>query len=425
MKYPCAILCCVLLLVGAGRAPVGANAPASTATRAGRLAVFDDVWATVGVRYYDPAFGGVDWQAWGASLRPVAADAPTQDELYAVLRRLVATLRDPHTRVYAPGEYTDWQRPRYLSAGVSLRELAGALVVTRVEPDSTAARAGVRAGDELRSVDGEGAAALLARRVSELARDPADAAARRAAVARLFDGPLAAPVNAVFADARGRTLEVQLRRAWAERAPALAVRREGAYAVVSFNLFTEEIALALLRALRTDLRRARGLVIDLRENGGGDAEAMTDLASAFLPAGTSLGQFTDRTGRLSAAPQTRAAPLLAAERIEQFDAPVVLLTSARTASAAEIFVAALRGGGRARTVGEQTCGCVLGIRRRHTLPDGGALDLSELDYHTARGTRLERAGLAPDDAIAPTRADLSTGRDPALTRALVVLNLNR
>src|SRR5205085_763786 len=120
---------------------------------------------------------------------------------------------------------------------------------------------------------------------------------------------------------------------------------------------------------------------DLRDNGGGDAEAMTDIASVFLPTDTSLGRFNDRDGQITSSPQTRATMLLAADEIAHFRGPLVLLTSARTASAAEIFAAALREHTRAHSIGEATCGCVLGIRQRHLLPDGGALDLSELDFH--------------------------------------------
>jgi carboxyl-terminal processing protease len=421
--FICALVCLLTFVPAQLLAPiVAAHKTVSPAPPADRLAVFDDVWTTVGARYYDPALGGLDWPAWGASLRPLAARAQTQDELYAIMRRLVAPLHDAHTRVYAPGEYADWQRPRYLTTGISLRELAGALVVARVEPNTVAARAGVCAGDELLRVDNEAAAELFARRSAEFTGSSTARAARREALARLFDGPLETTINTVFADERGRTKTVQLKRTWAVRAPAFQVRRVGAYAVVAFNTFTPEIALQLTRALRMDLRRARGLILDLRDNGGGDAEAMTDIASAFLPAGTSLGRFTDRAGQITSEPQTRTALLLAADEIADFAGPLVVLVSARTASAAEIFSAALHEHGRARLVGEATCGCVLGVRRRHTLPDGGALDLSELDYRTADGARLEGAGLTPDETIAPTRADLRSDRDPIIMRALASLH---
>ncbi|HLM58563.1 MAG TPA: S41 family peptidase, partial [Pyrinomonadaceae bacterium] len=162
-------------------------------------------------------------------------------------------------------------------------------------------------------------------------------------------------------------------------------------------------------------------VVDLRENGGGEADAMADVASALLPAGLSLGRFTGRDGRLLLEPFTRSALLTSAESLRRFGGPVVVLTGARTASAAEVFTSALRERGRARVLGETTCGCVLGIRRRHPLPDGGILDISEMDYHTAAGRRLEGTGLEPDEAVAPTREDLRRGRDPAIERALQLL----
>src|SRR2546430_6236932 len=74
----------------------------STSTREGRLAVFDDVWQTVYERYYDPNFDGVDWLAQRSVFRPPAADASGPPELYALLRRMLASLKDAHTRVYAP-----------------------------------------------------------------------------------------------------------------------------------------------------------------------------------------------------------------------------------------------------------------------------------------------------------------------------------
>ena len=96
-------------------------------------------------------------------------------------------------------------------------------------------------------------------------------------------------------------------------------------------------------------------------------------------------------------------------------------TVPQTASAAEVFAASLREARRASVVGEATCGCVLGIRERHTLPDGGVLDISEMDYHTAAGTHLEGPGLRPDIEVAPTREDLRRGRDRALERAVEML----
>jgi carboxyl-terminal processing protease len=254
--------------------------------------------------------------------------------------------------------------------------------------------------------------------------------AASAAAARLFDGPRDTKVALTFAGrggARGAKTTV-LCRTLQTRSPALSVRRaENNAAVVHFNFFTQEIAVELMRAIRTrdELRNASSLVIDLRDNGGGDAEAMIDIASAFLPTGTPLGRFSDRAGTLAAAPQTRRAMLLAADAVSSYEGPVAVLVGPRTASAAEIFAAALQERGRARVFGEPTCGCVLAIRRRQPLPDGGLLDVSEMDYRTASGRRLEGAGVTPDETVPLTRRDIGERRDAAFLRASAHLKASR
>ncbi|HEX3559959.1 MAG TPA: S41 family peptidase [Pyrinomonadaceae bacterium] len=410
-----------------GGAAVARNDDARTesaATREGRLKVFDEVWEQVRVRYFDPALRGVDWQEVRRSLRPRAADAGTEDELYAVLRRMLSTLRDPHTRVFEPGESDDWRVQHYISVGLSVREIEGEVVVTDVERRSEAARAGVRAGDAIVSVDGEPTSKLVARRLVE--QNAGDSRpARLVAVTRLFDGPLDSTASIVFRRAgESKERSVRLRRETRTRVPTFEVRREGGgVRIVRFNIFTPAVAEAFARALGGELKGARSLVIDLRDNGGGEAEAMADLASTLLEPGASLGRFTDREGRVQLEPFTRASLVSSADTFKRFRGAVVLLTNARTASAAEVFAASLHETGRATVVGEATCGCVLGIRERHMLPDGGVLDISEMDYHTASGARLEGVGLRPDVDVVPAREDLSRGRDRALERAVEMLKL--
>jgi len=419
----CALFLVLILYPGHFSPSSSAHGRVTTTTREGRLIVFDEAWQTIRERYYDPALHGVDWDELRSRLRPLAAEAVGETEFYSVLRRLTSRLRDAHTRVFSPDERFDWQRPTYISVGVSVREIAGEMIVTAVERGGEAERGGVRAGDVLLSIEGEPVAQVFARRLTEEVGASTDTAARQLAAGRLFKGTRDTFVTATFKrDNERATRSVRLRRVLQSRPPALNVQKSEGFPVVSFNMFVPEIASELMRALRKgELRGARGLVIDLRDNGGGHAETMTDIASAFLPQGTSLGEFTDRDGRVSSAPQTRAALLFAADAVAEFRGAVVVLTSTRTASAAEILAAALQETRRARVIGEHTCGCVLAIRRRHTLPDGGLLDISEMDFRTARHTRLEGQGITPDELVSPTRRDISDGRDPALERAIKIL----
>jgi carboxyl-terminal processing protease len=396
-----------------------ADSLVSTETPEGRLAVFDDVWQTIRDRYYDSLFNGLDWAAERARFRPLAERAKSSAEFYSILRRMLGSLRDAHTRVYAPDEKFDWRRPRVITTGVSVREVEGLPVVVRVEPGSQAERAGLRAGDIITSVDNEAAGDLLAKRLEDAAGTSTPQSARARRLAALLAGQADTTVRVGWRNGAGQERFATLRREWRDRTARLVIEKAaGDFFVVRFDAFTQGLAREFVRALENRLRRARGLVLDLRHNGGGEAEAMTDVASVFLSRGIKLGRFTDRAGRVMVEPQTRGNMVLAAESINRFDGSVVVLTSERTASAAEIFVASLKEARRAVLIGTSTCGCVLAIRRSHVLPDGGELDISEFDYRTGRGARLEGAGVAPDETITIELADLRAGRDRALEQAL-------
>ena len=92
---------------------------------------------------------------------------------------------------------------------------------------------------------------------------------------------------------------------------------------------------------------------------------------------------------------------------------------------AEIFAAAMQTARRGTIVGTETCGCVLAIRNQHLLPDGGVLDVSELDYQTSQGVRLEENGIKPDETVLLRRKDLYSDRDPAMKLALEKLSIAR
>ncbi|HLM57282.1 MAG TPA: PDZ domain-containing protein, partial [Pyrinomonadaceae bacterium] len=228
--------------------PTPSRPAANSSGREARLRVFDEVWEQVRARYFDPKLHGVDWLEVRREMRPQAEAAGSVEELYAVLRRMLASLRDPHTRVFAPGEGADWRVRRFVTVGVSVRESEGAVVVADVERESAAARAGVRAGDEVLSVAGESVSSLLAQKLAERpAANPSSA--RRLALARLFEGPPETDVEVAFrraGEARART--ARLRRVEAVRSPSFEARlASGRVGVVRFNIFTQEMAPRLAR----------------------------------------------------------------------------------------------------------------------------------------------------------------------------------
>ena len=392
----------------------------STATPEGRLIVFDDVWETIQERYYDPTLNGIDWHAKRSAFRPMAAKANSTHEFYELLRQMVSSLKDAHTRVYSPDEKFDWWNPRFVTVGLTVREIEGAPTVVYVEPNSDAARTDIQPGDTIASIDGVPVANVIATRLANSGART-DSFARSRTVGSLFEGPAGTSVRVGWTNRQRKLKSAVLQRYWAQRHLGFNNQRKGKLAILRIDAFTQSVAWEFSKALPDVLDGASAIVLDLRSNGGGDAEAMADIASLFLDDGTNLGKFADRFGA-SFELQTYAKRLWRVPQLTHVKLPLVVLTSENTSSAAEIMVAALQTKHRAHVIGSATCGCVLAIRNRHPLPDGGLLDVSEFDYRTAEGVRLEGLGIKPDETVPLTRKDVYSRRDTVLEVAKHVVN---
>jgi len=176
---------------------------------------------------------------------------------------------------------------------------------------------------------------------------------------------------------------------------------------------------------------ARGLIIDLRENGGG-AFAVKPLVEHVLTEPLDAGAFVSQpwNARMERAPRLDdvdgASPwegwsvrsfwehvqIAEITRIRfvpdeaQFDGPVYVLTSARTASAAEMAADAFKASGRAQLVGETTAGQMLS-QTMYELPGDLHLALPIADYYSFANGRIEGAGVSPHIAV-PADAALDT-----------------
>lgn len=414
-----ALVICLLLTVGCLLLTVQAETPAS---REQRVRVFDDVWQTIEKRYYDAALNGVDWAAQRDKFRVLALNAANETEFYQILKMMIGTLRDSHTRVFAATEKFDWRNPRVISVGASVREIENRIVFTRVEKDSLAEKSGIKIGDALTSIADASATEILERRLREQPGASTAAVARLRAVAGVFEGAAGSFVRVGFQTAKNKKIRFAvLERQWQSLRASIKSRREGSTLIITFDAFTPEIVREFFEILQHESRAARYIILDLRANRGGSAEAMTDIASAFLPPSQSLGKFLERSGEIEIEAVTRRQLLYAASAARAPQTPVIILTSTATASAAEIFTAALKNSNRARTIGTTTCGCVLAVRGQHALPDGGALEISELDFKMPNGARLEGIGVAPDEKIILTHRDLLARRDAALERAFALI----
>jgi len=166
------------------------------------------------------------------------------------------------------------------------------------------------------------------------------------------------------------------------------------------------------------LAGARGLVLDVRHNGGGDDRAGQAIASRFVA--SPRPYMTVAMRRAGVVPATFLDPVewrLAPAGPRQYTGPVVLLVNSRSISAAENFALALRALPQAVLVGETTAGAMADVATQ-TLPNGWLVTVPFNLFRDANGQCWEGVGITPDLWAKNERAEVAAGTDRALQLAL-------
>jgi len=169
-----------------------------------------------------------------------------------------------------------------------------------------------------------------------------------------------------------------------------------------------EVSEAVRRLLK---QGADGVVLDLRDNGGGLLNEAVMVSSVFIPD----GKIVTTRGR-SRPEQVYEATGGAIDS----DIPVVVLVNDRSASASEIVTGALQDRDRAKVVGTRTFGKGV-FQEIEPLPNGGALDITVGEYFLPSGRNLGGGGVSRGAGVKPdiqAEDDPETPRDEALQAAV-------
>lgn len=163
----------------------------------------------------------------------------------------------------------------------------------------------------------------------------------------------------------------------------------------------EKVTSAQFEAAIQDLT-AQGMekmIIDLRNNPGGNLSTVCEMADLILPEGT-IVYTEDKNGKRETYKSDEA---------RQVDMPIVVLVNGNSASAAEIFAGALKDHKKATLVGTTTYGKGI-VQQINPLKDGTSLKLTISEYFTPSGENIHGKGIKPDievkreyDAANPTR----------------------
>ena len=310
----------------------------------------------------------------------------------AAVEAMLATLGDKWAAYYAAGDYAQLKAlldGRYSGLGVWLRRTSlGEILVASVLPESPAALAGLRVGDQLTAVDG------LTTRAKELGDIVAG-----------LRGPSGSIVKIEISRA-GAPLHLTLHRSTVGAGDVTVAYVAPGVARIRVAAFTRGVGSQVKHAVET-LRKdkARGIVLDLRGNPGGLLEEGVATAGAFLDGGTVVSY----SGR------TTSKRVVTAPRGGDVTTPLAVLVDGGTASAAEVVTGALQDRGRAVVVGAQTFGKG-SVQEPIRLSDGSAIELTVARYLTPKGRSLDGIGITPD-IVLPGGADEAL----AVRRAVDVL----
>ena len=124
---------------------------------------FLKVWNTINDKHYDPTFGGVDWQKVREQYEPKALAAKSSGEFHGILRQMLGELKLSHFEVYPPPPTTvETGDPAGGLSGISLDYIENKPLITNVEKNSNAEKAGVRTGFIIEKINGKQISELLA-----------------------------------------------------------------------------------------------------------------------------------------------------------------------------------------------------------------------------------------------------------------------
>lgn len=409
-----------------GNSPAIATPYKAQLSQEERVAGLSKLWSEAKFNF---AFFGripdLNWDARYVDYLPKVIAVQSTADYYRTLIRFAAALRDGHSNVILPRELTS---QFYALPGIRTSLVDAAVLVTSVS-DERLVDAGVVIGDELIAIDGEPVKQYAAEEVepyisgySPQFRD-----------VQIFDYELL----------RGsvmRSVRLELRHAGGKTVSVIAERRPFDYkafigeptqfkmlpssiAYLAVNEFDDDAGPIALMGHFEAILSSRGLIIDLRRNGGGSSDYAYDILKTLAehPFESSHWRTRDYKPALRAAGNApswySAAGVTLDPATRPFKGPVAVLIGPRTGSAAEDFVVAFRSMKRGVTVGESTAGTT-GLPLVFKLPGGGAARICTKDDSFPDGTTFEGNGIAPEVSAKPSIADFRLGKDVALEQAM-------
>jgi len=309
-------------------------------------------------------------------------------------RGLVAAAGDRYTVFMDAKEASDFDKD--LSGdigggiGVELGMRNDQPTIIRVLEDNPAEKAGLRSGDVILSVNGESADGWDTSKVAGKVRGEAGTTVK---VVVLRD------------DA---SKEFTVTRAVVNNPSVQSSVKDGVGIMKLTRFDSETSALTKKAAENFKQQHVKGVVLDLRGNGGGYLEAAQAVAGLWLNNKVVVSERVN--GKVSDELKSSSSPLLSGMK-------TIVLVDGDSASASEIVAGALQDYEVATLVGEKTFGKGT-VQKILDLGAGTKLKVTVARWYTPKGKNITKEGIKPNQTVSLTKDDINAGRDPQLAAAL-------
>lgn len=302
---------------------------------------------------------------------------PDQEKLLrGAIDGMLEVLHDPYTSYMTAEEYNrfvDGLNQSYAGIGVQMEPGEGStsMQITQVFPNSPARQAGLQAGDKITAVDGVA-----------LSKDNINNAQS------MIMGKSGTTVQVTIMRDGAATKTYTVTRQQIELPTVISRTLEEEIGYIQIVTFGERTGEDFLKALK-ELEKStpKGIIIDLRDNGGGYVVGALEIADALLGESTIL-VLHDEKGQAIFIPSDA----------DQSQIPLAVLVNEHSASASEMLAGALQKNDRAKLIGVQTFGKGT-MQSPYDLPNGGVLKVSIDRYEFSDGTSPDKVGLTPDIKI--------------------------
>ena len=357
--------------------------------------------------------GGADiealWTAWSlleAHHAPASTTEKikTEEHVWGAIQGLAASYGDPYTVFFPPEEkkfFDSEVRGDFEGVGMEIGIRDDELTVISPIKGTPAERAGIKAGDRILAIDGEGAAGLSVEKAVSKIR-----------------GPGRTTVTLTLSRDAGKAFDIPVTRDTIIL-PTIDTTQEDDVFVITLYNFNANAPQIFRSALEEFVHAGTPyLVLDLRGNPGGYLEVAVDIASWFLPVGVPVVIEDYRDDQADFTHRSRG-----------YDAfndslQLAVLIDRGSASAAEILAGALKEQGEATLIGTRSFGKG-SVQQVFGVTGDTSLKITVARWLTPKGNSISDGGLAPDIEVEVTDDDHDAGRDPQLHRAIEFLKTGK